>query len=230
MGSVECEFDLMKGEIMIPTRFLKIFLYSAAVAALIAITFGICVWVKPKPMPKTKMIPAELQLLKLVAEGQREKLENFPDSEEIPFAKMPSICQEQCKEEKELYEDEANTATVIKKDLDGDGTAEWLVTYRHYSGNGGTNYDVLTCNNGVWKKCGKLFAVSISYLRLNDRTGIFEVSKSGYSHRAYTFYELIKGKLVPTIKLETDLVDSSDQETRIIKLHFSSKWTVHSDF
>ena len=91
------------------------------------------------------------QVLKVVVSGKYRN--DYDKFHKVPFEKLPDVCKEACEGAKDIYGKEENTASVAYIDLDCDGSSEMIVTYRHYWGNGGTMYDILTKRNGKHTVC-----------------------------------------------------------------------------
>ena len=170
-------------------------------------------------------VSPELQMLNMVLSNNLPK--EFANTENIPFEKLPAVCKKDWQNEIELYGKEEKNASVIKADLNNDGRKELIVTYRGYWGNGGTNYDVFTLQQGTWKKCGQLFALHIAPLQLNGRHGLFQVSKCGSMHREYTFFELINGKLTPSIKITANIPSDDKFVKLFVKIESTSTTFKH---
>ena len=140
------------------------------------------------------------QVLKVVVSGKyRNEYDKFHI---VTFEKLPDVCKEDCEESKEIYGKEENTASAAYIDLDCDGSSEMIVTYRHYFGNGGTMYDILTKRNGKWIKSDEFRAVFWQPLKINGRVGLFLDNKCGWDQREYSFCEFKNGKVTPTVVID----------------------------
>ena len=139
------------------------------------------------------------QVLKVVISGKYRK--DYDKFQKVPLEKMPEACREDCISEKELYgaDSQASTTSI---DLDSDGSAEMIVTYRSYWGNGGTRYDILTKRDGKWIKSDKFYAVFWQPLKINGRIGLFLDNKCGWAQRDYSFVEFKNGKLTPAVVID----------------------------
>ena len=155
---------------------------------------------KSAPADKEKPSLAE-QVLKVVISGKYRK--DYDKFQKVPLEKMPEVCREDCISEKELYgaDSKASTTSI---DLDSDGSAEMIVTYRSYWGNGGTRYDILTKRDGKWIKSDEFYAVFWQPLKINGRIGLFLDNKCGWKQRTYSFCEFKNGKLVPVVTIELE--------------------------
>ena len=140
------------------------------------------------------------QVLKIVISGKWRK--DYDKFQEVPLEKLPPACKEACKELKEIYGNDEKTASVAYIDLDCDGSSEMIVTYRHYWGNGGTMYDILTKRNGKWIKSAEFRAVFWQPLKINGRVGLFLDNKCGWDQRDYSFVEFKNGKLTPAVVID----------------------------
>lgn len=141
-------------------------------------------------------VPVAEQMLKFVANGTRFT-EPSLKAVKISLKQLPPICKKDCETAIDIYGADAH-ATAYYVDLDNDGKSEVLLTYRHYRGNGGTQYDLLAKRNSEWKKINELFVVFWDVKKINGRTGLLIESKNGWQHREYAFLELQKDKLVAT--------------------------------
>ena len=145
------------------------------------------------------------QVLKVVVSGKYRN--DYDKFHKVPFEKLPDVCKEACEGAKDIYGKEENTASVAYIDLDCDGSSEMIVTYRHYWGNGGTMYDILTKRNGKWIKSDEFRAVFCQPLKINGRVGLFLDNKCGWDQREYSFCEFKNGKVTPTVVIDLQRYD-----------------------
>ena len=164
-------------------------------------------------VPKTSL--AE-QVLKVVISGKyRKEYEHF---KEVPLEKMPNACQEDCISAKEIYGNDVKTASVTYIDLDSDGNAEMIVTYRHYWGNGVRSYDILSKRNGEWVKSHEFHAVFWQPLKIGGKVGLFLDNKCGWTQRNYSFCEFKEGKLVPLVSIDLERYHNKEDHRLTIQV------------
>ena len=94
-----------------------------------------------------------------------------------------------------------------------------LVTYRHYWGNGGTAYDILTKRNGKWIKGDGGGAVFWQPLKINGRFGLLLDNKCGGCPRNYSFCEFKNGKLVPAVSIDLERYHNKEDYRLTIQIH-----------
>ena len=157
------------------------------------------------------------QILKVVINGKWRK--DYDKFQQVPLEKLPPVCKEACDELKEIYGNEEKTASVAYIDLDNDGSNEMIVTYRHYWGNGGTAYDILTKRNGKWIKGDGFGAVFWQPLKINGRFGLLLDNKCGWSQRNYSFCEFKNGELVPAVSIDLERYHNKEAHRLTIQIH-----------
>ena len=160
------------------------------------------------------------QVLKVVISGKYRK--DYDKFQKVPLEKMPEVCREDCISEKELYgaDSKASTTSI---DLDSDGSAEMIVTYRSYWGNGGTRYDILTKRNGKWIKGDGFGAMFWQPLKINGRFGLLLDNKCGWSQRNYSFCEFKNGELVPAVSIDLERYHNKEAHRLTIQVHSSDE-------
>ena len=157
------------------------------------------------------------QVLKIVISDKfRNEYDKF---QEVPLEKLPPVCKEACDELKEIYGNEEKTASVAYIDLDNDGSNEMIVTYRHYWGNGGTAYDILTQRNGKWIKGAGFRAMFWQPLKINGRFGLLLDNKCGGGQRNYSFCEFKNGKLIPAVSIDLERYFNKEDHRLTIQVH-----------
>ena len=157
------------------------------------------------------------QVLKVVVSGKYRK--DYDKFHKVPFEKLPDVCKEACAGAKDIYGKEENTASVAYIDLDCDGSSEMIVTYRHYWGNGGTMYDILTKRNGKWIKGAGFRAMFWQPLKINGRFGLLLDNKCGGCQRNYSFCEFKNGKLVPAVSIDLERYVNKEDHRLTIQVH-----------
>ena len=194
-----------------------LFLSVCLLVASVVFCVGFCKTVKKPQVNEERSSMAE-QLFKIMAGGTFRN-ENMV-LKSVPFEKLPAVCKEDCDSEKELYGNDAKHASVGYVDLDNDGSDEMIVSFRSYTGNGGTAYDILTKRNGMWIKSDEFFGVFWHVGKINGRIGLFLDSKCGGTERNYSFNEFKNGKLVPTVSINVERGFVSKKNHRLtIKVH-----------
>ena len=196
----------------------KIWSLSAALLA------GSVVWASPAKSAKAEKEATYVekhslaeQVLKVVVSGKYRK--EYDKFHKVAFEKLPDVCKEACEGAKDIYGKEENTASVAYIDLDCDGSSEMIVTYRHYWGNGGTMYDILTKRNGKWIKSNGFRAMFWQPLKINGRFGLLLDNKCGGSQRNYSFCEFKNGKLVPAVSIDLERYFNKEDHRLTIQIH-----------